>query len=386
MTLSSFRQKLERGAARLDFRRPENRQFWLAGYHYLKSLMRKGTYRTALEWAKLLFSLDPENDPYGINHFIHILAVRSREVDWLESFIATFQDGPLHGELRYYRNSLVLGWIQRQDDEKAKARLVDEMEATPWLYCALFQALSIDAPPSVWGVQPPSEVDAFYTTLYIEMAKDLWNFPRYTSLLKAAADAATKQRSPQPTHAVLELRTARFVYLEGNTKMMGLVPRHYLDRQPNYEFDPLPPDKAANIFTGHGTMLPFEERAEDERAQAFMRGLEARAQRARGAGAVPDEEQEEEDIPEELRDAIFGGEDSGSELEDEDSGLVGIEGMEHTPTIQQSIYDTLMDIFGRRRASRAEGGGGDEEAAEGPEGALPGAWPGEEGGEERRTE
>lgn len=383
VTLSSFRQKLERGQARLDFRRPENRQFWLAGYHYLKSLMRKGTYRTALEWAKLLFSLDPESDPYGINHFLHILAVRSREIDWLESFIMAFKDGPLHGELRYYRNSLILGWIQQQEDEKAKARLVDEMEAMPWLYCALFQALDIDAPPSVWGVQPPSEVDAFYTTLYIEMTKDMWNFPRYTSLLKAAADAAKKQPAPEPTHAVLELRTARFVYLEGNTKMMGLVPRHYLDRQPNYEFDPLPPDKASNIFTGQGTALPFEERAEDDRARVWMRGLEARAQRAGGAGAVQDEE---DDIPDDLRDVIFGGgDDSGSDLEDDDGGLEGIEGLENTPTIQQSIYDTLMDIFGRRNgAGRAEEVENNENAEPG---ALPGAWPGEEeGGQGGREE
>lgn len=382
MTLSSFRQKLERGQARLNFRRPENRQFWLAGYHYLKSLMRKGTYRTALEWAKLMFSLDPETDPYGINHLIHILAVRSREVEWLESFIAVFKDGPLHGELRYYRNSLILGWIQQQVDDKAKARLIEEMETTPWLYCALFQSMGIDAPPSIWGVQPPGEVDAFYTTLYIEMTKDQWNFPRYTSLLKSAADAAKKQRDAEPTQAVLELRTARFVYLEGNTKMMGLVPRHYLDRQPNYEFDPLPPDKAANIFTSQGTALPFEERAEDERASAWMRALEARGQRAAGPGAVQDEDDIPDELADELRDAIFGEEGSGSELEDDEPGLEGVEGLEDTPSVQQSIYDTLMDIFGRRNARRAEEGGG--EGAE--PGALPGAWPGEERGEERGAE
>ena len=48
VTTSTFRQDVEHGRARLDFRRPENRQFWLAGYHFLKSLIRKGTYRTAL--------------------------------------------------------------------------------------------------------------------------------------------------------------------------------------------------------------------------------------------------------------------------------------------------------------------------------------------------
>lgn len=357
--------------------------------------MRKGTYRTALEWAKLLFSLDPEGDPYGMNHFIHILAVRSRETDWLEGFIEAFKDGPLHGEMRYYRNSLVLGWIGRQEDDRAKVRLVEEMEATPWVYCALFQTLGLDAPPSIWGVQPPGEVDEFYTTLYVEMTKDMWNFPRYTTLLKTAADTARKQKETEPTNAVLELRTARFVYLEGNTKMLSLVPRQYLDRQPNYEFDPLPPAKEENVFDARGVALPWEG-DEDERARVWMRGLEARAQRgaadaaaAGGAGgaaaaaAAGEDWGEEEEIPDELRDVIFGAGESGSELEDDDAGLEGLEGLEGAPSIQQSIYDTLMDIFGRRAAGRegvegAEGAGGEGAERAEPSG-LPGAWPADEG-------
>lgn len=409
MTLSSFRRELEAGNARLDFRRPENRQFWLAGYHYLKSLMRKGTYRTALEWAKLLFSLDPEGDPYGMNHFIHILAVRSRETDWLERFVEAFGSGPLHGEMRYYRNSLVLGWIGRQEDDRAKARLVDEMEATPWVYCALFQTLGLDAPPAIWGVQPPSEVDEFYTALYVEMTKDMWNFPRYTTVLKAAAGAAAKQTEAAPTNAVLELRTARFVYLEGNTKMLGLVPRQFLDRQPNYEFDPLPPAKEENVFEARGVALPWEGEG-DERARVWMRGLEARAQRGAaaaaaaggagagagaGAGGLAEEDWgEDEEIPDELRDVIFGGgAESGSELEDDDAGLEGVEGLGDSPSIQQSIYDTLMDIFGRRAAGRAEGDGAEGAEGEGAERAeraepsgLPGAWPADEGEDEREGE
>ncbi|KXJ86757.1 transcriptional repressor TCF25-domain-containing protein, partial [Microdochium bolleyi] len=36
VSVSLFRKKLQEGKARLDFRRPENRQFWLAGYHYIR--------------------------------------------------------------------------------------------------------------------------------------------------------------------------------------------------------------------------------------------------------------------------------------------------------------------------------------------------------------
>ena len=43
----------------------------------------KGTYRTALEWAKLILSLDPEGDPYCMRLLIHQLALKAREFNWL---------------------------------------------------------------------------------------------------------------------------------------------------------------------------------------------------------------------------------------------------------------------------------------------------------------
>ncbi|CAI4218364.1 unnamed protein product [Parascedosporium putredinis] len=215
-TLSTFRTNLERGRARLNFKRPENRQFWLAGYHYLKSLMRKGTYRTALEWAKLIFSLDP-GDPYGMNHLIHVLAIKSHQSEWLRSLASGT------GRCKGKRGA------GRGDGGDALALL------------CLVPVVEPRRTPSIWGAQPPSEVDAFYTKLYLELTRDLWNYPRSTSLLNDAAKAAKKQEVLKATDAVLDLRTARFVYLEGNTTMLGLVPRHYLERQPNYEFDPSRP-------------------------------------------------------------------------------------------------------------------------------------------------
>ncbi|PKS10426.1 hypothetical protein jhhlp_002177 [Lomentospora prolificans] len=378
-TLSTFRTNLEKGRARLDFRRPENRQFWLAGYHYLKSLMRKGTYRTALEWAKLILSLDPA-DPYGMNHLIHILAIRGHESNWLESYMGAFAQGSLHGEIRYYRNTLVLGLLQEQEDAKAKAQLITEIEAMPWLYCALFQALNLDAPPAIWGVQPPSEVDAFYTKLYIEMTKDLWNYPRSTSLLKDAANIAKKQETLKATDAVLELRTARFVYLEGNTTMLGLVPRHYLERQPNYEFDPLPPDKSANIFTASGVKLPFTN-GDDESPEArnWLRNLlprEAPRGDTGGAGGDMDEMAMNEAAIAQAFDLDDYTEEELEGLEDDDATL-GPEDL-NQPSVQESIYNRLVDLFRGRRSAAEPDGDGDVGDTAATSSGLPGAWPTDE--------
>ena len=47
---SSFQQKLAGGAARLSFRRPENREFFLCVWRYIKNLSQSGTWRTAEEF------------------------------------------------------------------------------------------------------------------------------------------------------------------------------------------------------------------------------------------------------------------------------------------------------------------------------------------------
>src|SRR5687768_6522260 len=134
---NAFRQDMERGRARLNFRRPENRQFWLAGYHYLRSLVRKGTYRTALEWAKLLFALD-RSDPYGMRHYIHFLAVRAYQPDWLIAFVDELEKTGDNRDTMYLRQSIVLAKLQLEDLEGAQEALEAGIKRVPWLYCALF--------------------------------------------------------------------------------------------------------------------------------------------------------------------------------------------------------------------------------------------------------
>ncbi|KAL4727665.1 hypothetical protein ACLX1H_004350 [Fusarium chlamydosporum] len=261
VTTNAFRQNIEQGKARLDFCRPENRQFWLAGYHYLKSLIRKGTYRTALEWAKLLYSLD-HKDPYGMRHFIHFLAVRARESRWLIDFVDELEKTSDNRDTIYLRQSLVLAHLQLGDTARATEELEKGMRRVPWLYCGLFQELNLDTPPSIWGISADSNARSFWVKLYIHQAKDLWNNAQATSLLDKVAKSLEKvdtsvlpsDDSP-PDHGV-----TRLTFLEGQTSLIALAPREYLDVQPNYEFDPLPPPEEENIFSGHGTRLPWEDR------------------------------------------------------------------------------------------------------------------------------
>ncbi|KAK4101994.1 DUF654-domain-containing protein [Parathielavia hyrcaniae] len=277
-SLSEFRKKLERGQARMSFARPENRQFHLAGYNLIQKLVLKGTYRTALEWAKLFLSIN-RDDPYGMLNWIHVLAIRAREAQWFIDFCRSdLFNGPELSNNIYAQQTLPLAHLQVQEPEAAKSTLTNAMETLPWLYCALFRALNLDTPKSIWAIQPRDEDEALHTQLYIHTAKDLWNTPQHISLLQSAAAAASRTATDRaaapspssPSPARVTLATARFIYLDNTPSLMSLVPRQMLHAAvPNFDFDPLPPPREQNVFSSPTQQLPWTTTADDDDGWRF---------------------------------------------------------------------------------------------------------------------
>ncbi|KAK8086632.1 hypothetical protein PG994_001606 [Apiospora phragmitis] len=249
VSISTFRQKLVEGKARLDFRRPENRQFWLAGYHYLKSLVMKGTYRTALEWTKLILSMDLA-DPYGVIHFLHPLAIRAHESKWFIDFCDSEALDECDTAQDYIRQTLVLARLQQKDNAGARALLIEGMERLPWLYSSLFKALGLDVPRAIWGTEARDEHENLFTELYVHQTKPLWDNTQALGLLKDAAASVQKSSmdalAPPP---IAGRNVGRFVYLDNTPALMGLVPNGMLHSFPNWDFDPLPPAQEENIFS-----------------------------------------------------------------------------------------------------------------------------------------
>ena len=298
VTLSSFRKKLERGVARLEFRRPENRQFWLAGYHYIKSLMQKGTYNTALEWTKLFLSLSLK-DEYSMMNFTHVLAIYAYEAQWFidlcnsSYFNSDDYDLPMK---EYHRQTCVLAKLQLKDREGALKDLVKGMETLPWLYSSLCSAVNIDTPRPIWGVQPRDDDDALYTELYVHMAKDLWKRePDATALLKQAGDIAQKVDARSlPSAKEVPLSIGRFIYLDNTPELMGLVPPKMLHASPNFDYDPLPPPRDENIFSNEWQTWPWRRNenpgdSRDGQVNSLMREAQRLVQQNRAAQGLPEE-------------------------------------------------------------------------------------------------
>ncbi|KAM4833775.1 ribosome quality control complex subunit TCF25 isoform 2-T2 [Thomomys bottae] len=92
---------LTSGTCRLDYRRPENRSFYLALYKQMSFLEKRGCPRTALEYCKLILSLEPDEDPLCMLLLVDHLALRARNYEYL---IHLFQEWEAHRNLSQLPN------------------------------------------------------------------------------------------------------------------------------------------------------------------------------------------------------------------------------------------------------------------------------------------
>ncbi|XP_062242148.1 transcription factor 25 [Platichthys flesus] len=92
---------LTSGTSRLDYLRPENRAFYLALYKHTMFLEKRGCPRTALEYCKLILSLDPDSDPLCMLLLIDFLMLRSREY---QPLLQLYQDWEEHRNLSQLPN------------------------------------------------------------------------------------------------------------------------------------------------------------------------------------------------------------------------------------------------------------------------------------------
>ncbi|KAF2085912.1 DUF654-domain-containing protein, partial [Saccharata proteae CBS 121410] len=247
---SSFSNNLSQGKARLDFRRPENREFWLAAWRYISNLGMRATWRTVYEWAKLLLSLDPENDPYCVRLVIDQFAVRGRRLqDFVDLATSKFFQGRWK-QLPNIQMTLGLAYVKEGDAGKGQQQLFSSIIPYPWVAARLFQELEIDdVPPGVWGKQPPTPFAQLLTESYVLRAKDIWNTPEAKKLLIEVASAVS---TGPADHGALEKHidrdVARHILLTDNTALINLIPRS-LTAQMESSSDPLPPEDNMPSYT-----------------------------------------------------------------------------------------------------------------------------------------
>lgn len=242
---STFSSSLSSGKARLSFSRPENREFFLAVWRYIATLCVRATFRTALEWARLVLSLSPEEDPYCVRLLIDQLALRGRAP---ETLIAIAESDVLERSWKIPPNiafSTALAYLRLKEPVKARSSLKNAVKEYPWLASRLCKELDITPiPKPVWGKEPTNDYQELLTRLYAPRAKDLWNTTEGTSLLVEICysfeEPLGEATAPYWLASMPELDLARHVILTDDQSLISLLDTSVKEQYTSVS-DPLPP-------------------------------------------------------------------------------------------------------------------------------------------------
>ncbi|KAM6943360.1 ribosome quality control complex subunit TCF25 [Xenentodon cancila] len=263
---------LTSGSSRLDYLRPENRAFYLALYKHMMFLEKRGCPRTALEYCKLILSLDPDSDPLCMLLLIDFLTLRSREY---RSLLQLYQDWEEHRNLSQLPNfafssALCHFHLSQQEDldpeecdkqrQDADQMLQDALVMFPGVLMPLLDLCNVQADASVTSHtffgpksqigQPPAlaELTALYVgrtcSLWREAAVVLWLEETVKEVLRRvdAKDPLVEecQNKRKQRYQSAPRNIHRHVLLSEIKEATSSLPLE-ITTQPVMGFDPLPP-------------------------------------------------------------------------------------------------------------------------------------------------
>ncbi|XP_015495856.1 transcription factor 25 isoform X1 [Parus major] len=282
---------LTSGTCRLDYRRPENRAFFLALFKHLMFLEKRGCPRTALEFCKLILSLDPENDPLCVLLLIDFLSLRAREYTFLTRL---FQEWESHRNLSQLPNfafsvPLAYFFLSQQEERPELERGQARERAAQLIQLALIMFPSVLMPLlDHCSVQPDARVAShpFFglnaqisqspalnqlTSLYVGRTHALWKDPAVMAWLEPHVHEVLHMVEAQDTlvqeaehKRKIRYQSAprniyRHIILSEMKEATAALPLE-VTSQPVMGFDPLPPlDSIVSYTRPERTSHPSNE-------------------------------------------------------------------------------------------------------------------------------
>ncbi|XP_075045169.1 ribosome quality control complex subunit TCF25 [Mixophyes fleayi] len=282
---------LTSGTCRLDYCRAENRGFFLALFKHMMFLEKRGCPRTALEFCKLILSLDPENDPLCMLLLIDFLSLRAREYMFLSRMYEEWETHRNLSQLPNFAFSVPLAvWQYSQQEEISEQEQSSANErASHLLQQALIMFPGVLLPLlDACGVQPDTTVAShtFFGTvaqisqpaalsqlisLYVGRCHILWKEPAVMSWLEQnVRDVLRMVDNSEPIVKECEIRRKiryqsaprnvhRHVILSEIKGANSALPLD-VTSQPVLSFDPLPPlDSVVSYTRPERTHRPSNE-------------------------------------------------------------------------------------------------------------------------------
>lgn len=272
------------GCHRLDFDYVENRPFFLAVHRQVVDLQRRGCFRTAFEFCRLLYGLDPWSDPHGALLHLDYLSIKSGMSSWLIDLFSFFQThnstttNPtlLPGIL--YSRALALRLTKSPDADNA---LAEAIRSYPSIVPLLCNKLDLLLPPHLLshkdfrisadrtGLAPGESIVHLLSHLYVQRTFNLWKDHATWLQSTLPSSWAGKIRKPWSPEALTTTIHRHLIITSPPQSLLSFLPEGTTSIS-IMSFDPLPPltcktSYSADYFASVPSFLSSSARSPEER-------------------------------------------------------------------------------------------------------------------------
>ncbi|CAH8856380.1 unnamed protein product [Trichobilharzia szidati] len=271
-------------SCRLDFKHQINRGLFVALFRYILSIGERGCYRSALEYCKLLLSLDYEGDPLTVLLMIDQYAVFSGQYSFLIDLFDSLNESRNLDLLPNFAFSIPLARklagedLEKSDGNKMSVNeaLQDALIMFPGFVTRLLKHTSIGGIGNLdksilFGKElllSESESLGHLISLYVARMHSLWSSPNILPWLEKNIESVLAMVEPKQIHPsknkTIDPRLAeyskrrkalypafppkilRHLFLSGVPEAPPVLPRNLVNT-PIYAFDPFPPKNSIDI-------------------------------------------------------------------------------------------------------------------------------------------
>ncbi|KAF9478458.1 DUF654-domain-containing protein [Pholiota conissans] len=243
------------GLNRLDFDRVENRPFFLALHRQVTDLQRRGCVRTSFEFARLMYSIDPWNDPHGALFHLDFLSVKAGMNQWLLDVYDVFQSRQTDASDKRLNPSILPGWAyaralalkvledaaKEEDHTKSTQALKEAIHDFPTVVPLLADKLDVSLPGEIRGHRDfKIETDAYSLSVSngaLHLLSHLYaqrSFPVWKEHSAWFASTVTEALTPLPTSLPVTDRRKAFLSAYENQNLRFSVYRHIMVLETSY--------------------------------------------------------------------------------------------------------------------------------------------------------
>ncbi|VDK43987.1 unnamed protein product, partial [Cylicostephanus goldi] len=245
---------------RIDYLDYENRAFYLLLHRHMLNCVHKRCFETALNFAKLILTMDPQRDPLAVLLLIDTIAIKAKQYKWLKDFYRCCKEWKNLDMLPNFCYSMALAqFLDSKTDEDfivADEMLTHAICAFPGVISFLLDKMQVEADATVEmhrhmgtiGANKENDGLKLVFKMYVNEAAELWKAPETLSWLETVTrDCAQNKECQEEMDKWKEKRQRVFVGAPPNVRRLAVLLG--LESSSSSVTDPVPPANGRARYT-----------------------------------------------------------------------------------------------------------------------------------------